>query len=562
MKKLILILFCTFFGLNYLVAQKVNLAKPSEVQYAWQEQERIMFIHFGMATWQGLEYDNGNFDLKRINPDRINTDDWCKVAGSWGAKQIIFVAKHVGGFCWWPTKTTDYCVRNIPWKNGKGDLLGELSASCKRYGINLGVYCYPGDVQWGAGIGSGGKTNDPSKQKAYNEVYRQQLIELLTHYGQMKEVWFDGSCIINVNDILEKFAKNAVIFQGPKASIRWTGTETARLYYPVWNSLKKSDLESGISTQYNDDPEGDAWAPLEADAPLYNHNWFWSPGNEAKRRSVDELMDIYYKSAGYGSVLLLNSTPDTTGVIPAGDVKTYADFGKEINRRFGKPVAAIKERKGQEVELSFSHPQEINHTILMEDYREGHRIRVYVIEGLVGSEWKTLAKGTSVGRKKIDPFASVKVSKIRLRVTKNVDVPLIRSFEVFDVENYRFEPAPFETSDWKECGEWDTRSFINGKKEMLIDLSTYILKPGQYEVTFTYSINITGMHVDKAEIIFEKDTTLQEYISRKEDENTFYINRTSQVAKGSSSVLKVQMSSDNKVFQNKGVIKIRERSMK
>ena len=152
-----------------------------------------MFVHFGMATWQGKEYDDGNFDLSRVNPSKLNTDQWCEVARSWGAKQIIFVAKHVGGFCWWPTTTTEYCVRNIPWKNGKGDLFAELAASCKKYGINLGVYIYPGDVSYGAGIGSGGKTADASKQEAYNKVFRQQLTEVLTRYGSMSEVWFEAS---------------------------------------------------------------------------------------------------------------------------------------------------------------------------------------------------------------------------------------------------------------------------------------------------------------------------------------------------------------------------------
>ena len=246
-------------------------------------------------------------------------------------------------------------------------------------------------------------------------------------------------------------------------------------------------------------------------------------------------------------------------MIPAGDAKLFADFGKEISRRFASPLASVHDRKSEIVEIDFDHPREINHTIVMEDYREGHRIREYVIEGFVHNEWKRLAGGSSVGRKKIDPFTAVTVTKVRLRIIKEADIPLIRSFEVYNVENYRFEPSLYETADWKECGEWDTKSFTNGRKEMTIDLSSYILMPGQYEVAFTYSVNITGMQVEKAEIIFENDTTLQEYITRKDNTNTFYINRTSQVAAGSSSVLKVRMSSDNSVFQNKGNIKIRQR---
>jgi alpha-L-fucosidase len=177
----------TFTSTTIGFSQTKQLAKPSAVQYKWHEQERIMFIHFGVATWLGSEYDEtGMFDISRINPTELNTDDWCETAKLWGAKQIIFVAKHVGGFCWWQTNTTDYSVKNIPWKNGKGDLLADIAASCKKYGLNLGVYIYPGDVKYGAGIGSGGKTTNPDLQDAYNKVFRQQLTEVLTNYGPMK----------------------------------------------------------------------------------------------------------------------------------------------------------------------------------------------------------------------------------------------------------------------------------------------------------------------------------------------------------------------------------------
>ena len=541
-----------------LRAQSRQLAVPSEAQYRWHEQERLMFVHFGMATWQGKEYDDGNFDLSRVNPSKLNTDQWCEVARSWGAKQIIFVAKHVGGFCWWPTNTTEYCVRNIPWKNGKGDLFAELAESCKKYGINLGVYIYPGDVSYGAGIGSGGKTADPSKQEAYNKVFRQQLTEVLTRYGSMSEVWFDGSCVIDVKDILEQHAKDAVIFQGPQATIRWPGTESGQLFYPAWNTLKKEELASGVATQYNDDPNGDAWGPLEPDAPLYNHAWFWSPEKEKLRRPVDELMEMYYHSVGYGSVLLLNATPDTTGLIPPGDVQRYKEFGNEINRRFSKPVAVISDRSGAITTLPLKKPMAVNHVELMEDYRKGERIREYRLEGLSGTKWKLLSAGSSVGRKKIDNFSTQTVSKLRLTVLKSADTPLIRSIKAFNVEGYKHKPGAFESSDWKQVGTWDTKSFVGGKGTVKVDLSRYITKPGQYEVKFLYSVNVTGMQIDTATIRFEDDETLQSYIQRK-DGMTYYINRTSQVDTNSSSVVEFVLRSDNSSFNNKGTIMFRPR---
>lgn len=554
-------LFVILFLVIQSVASAQPLAKPSSVQYKWQEQGRIMFVHFGVATWLGQEYDEtGEFDLSRINPTQLDTDQWCRVARSWGAKEIIFVAKHAGSFCWWPTQTTEYCVRNIPWKNGKGDLLRDLAASCKKAGLNLGVYIYPGDIKWGAGLGSGGITKDPSKQEAYNKIFRQQLTEVLTQYGDMLEVWFDGSCKIPVSDILQKHASKAVIFQGSDATIRWPGTESGILYYPVWNSLKKEVLQSGVATQYDDDPDGDVWAPLEADVTLYNHNWFWSPRNEAKRRSVAELMEIYYKSVGHGGTLLLNSTPDTTGRIPEGDVKRYAEFGAEINRRFRQPLAVVTNKASKEVQLVLPKPSRVNHIILKEDYRQGHRIRKYELWGQAKGQWIKLTEGSSIGVTKIDYFESVLLTAIKLKITAQKGTPLIRSLSVYDVQDFEVPPAEKAARDYSIVQEWDTRNFVNGTGQLHIDLGKYITAPGQYEVSFTNAVSVTGMWVEKAEIIFDRDpNTLQEFIQRKPNENVFYINRTGQIDKSTSSILNVVMRSDNSSFQNKGFVKIRKR---
>ncbi len=557
MKKVFLVV-CLFASVNLSGQQ---LAKPSAVQYKWQEQGRIMFVHFGVATWLGQEYDEtGDFDLSRINPTKLDTDQWCSVAKSWGAKEIIFVAKHAGSFCWWPTHTTEYCVRNIPWKNGKGDVIKDLAASCKKAGLNLGIYIYPGDIKWGAGLGSGGITKDPSKQEAYNKIFRQQLTEVLANYGEMLEVWFDGSCKVPVSDILQKYASKAVIFQGSDATIRWPGTESGILHYPVWNSLKGEVLKSGVATQYDDDPDGDVWAPLEADVTLYNHNWFWSPKNEAKRRSVEELMEIYYKSVGHGGTLLLNSNPDTTGLIPAGDVKRYAEFGAEINRRFKQPLAEVKNKTSKEVELALTKPTKINHVILKEDYREGHRIRKYELWGLTKNKWEKLTTGSSIGVTKIDYFEDAEVTAIKLKVTEHKRNPLIRSMAAYYVTGFELPKAEKEAKEYTVLQEWDTKSFVNGKGQMRIDLGKYITAPGQYEVSFTNAVSVTGMWVEKAEIIFDNDpNTLQEFIQRKAKENVFFINRTGQIDNGTSSILNVVMRSDNSSFQNKGFVKIRKR---
>ena len=395
-----------------------------------------MFVHFGLATWQGNDYDDGSTDLKSVNPAKLDPNQWCEVAKSWGAKQILFVAKHVGGFCWWPTATTERCTRNIAWKQGKGDLVQEVAAACRRHGLKMGLYIYPDDPAYSGGIGvfgHSGKTADPARQQEYNAKYRQQWTEVLTRCGPdlVNEIWFDGSCEIPVQDILEKYAPHAVIFQGPNASIRWPGNEEARLRDPSWSSLKSSDLKSGVATQEHDDPDGDAWAPLESDTTLYDHYWFWSAAHERNaRKSTEHLVDCYVKSSGRGGVFLLDSSPNTEGRIPANDALTYRAFGKAITQRFGHPLAAAGRVAGNAVELNFGRPVAVNCADLWEDYTYGHRIREYVVEGWVNNRWEPLANGTAVGRRKMDFFPVVQASRLRVRITKSVGIPLMRRFAV------------------------------------------------------------------------------------------------------------------------------------
>jgi len=391
-----------------------------------------MFLCLDPCTWQGREYDDHSTPLSAINPTQLDTEQWCRAATLWGAKEILFVAKHTGGFCWWQTDSTRYGVKQIAWRGGQGDVMKDLAASCQKRGLKLGVYLSPHDDQFGAG--GGGRCKTPEAQAAYNQAYRQQLTELLSRYGDIFEVWFDGSCVIEIGDLLKEHSPLAVVFQGPQATIRWPGTETGRLPYPAWNSLPIKDLKSGGATAAQGNPDGDAWAPLEADTTLYNHNWFWSEANEKKRKSLNELMDIYGKSAGRGGVLLLNSTPNTNGLIPDGDLKLYAAFGQEIERRFSRPVMESTDQRGTTVELALARPARINHAIIMEDYREGERIREYVVEGFSDGQWRMLSKGTSVGRKKIDQFRPAQVSRVRLHVTRSAAEPIIRRLAVFQVE--------------------------------------------------------------------------------------------------------------------------------
>ena len=406
-----------------------NLARPDSAQYAWHEQERIMFIHFGVATWEGSEYDaDGKTDLTQINPAGFDADKICAVAQSWGAKQILLVCKHVGGFCWWPTETTDYCVKNIPWQGGKGNLVKEVVEACRRHRLKMGIYIYSDDPNFMSGFGHGGKTRDPAQQPEWNRRLRQQWTEVLTLCGKdlVQEIWFDGSCIVPLDDIIKQLAPNAVILQSPMTNIRWVGNEAGIARDPNWNTLKRADLKSGVATEAHSTPEGDAWAPVECDVTLYNHNWFWNPDNERKRRTLDQLMNLYMQSVGRGSVLLLNSTPNTDGLIPEGDQARYREFGEAIEQDFGHPVGRMAKVAGSEVVIPLGNPQRVNGVDLWEDYQYGHRIRRYEIDVRVNGEWRRVSEGAAVGRRKIDLFPDVMTDAVRVRVTDHVGTPLFR----------------------------------------------------------------------------------------------------------------------------------------
>ena len=405
-----------------------ELARPTPQQQAWHDCETGMFIHFAPNTWLDEEYDDLSLPLERFNPAALDTDQWVSAAEAMGAKYIIFVAKHAGGFCMWQTDTTDYSVKSTPWRGGKGDVLADLAESCRKRGIKLGVYVSPTDRKQGAG--PAGRCETPEQQAAYNQVYRRQLTEVLGGYGEMFEVWFDGNIVVPVGDILAENAPQAMVFQGPCATIRWVGNEDGYAPYPAWNAVSAEDARTGGATATDGTPLGTAWLPNECDARIRS-TWFWNTKNASTLKNVDELMEMYYRSVGHGAVLLLNQTPDTSGLIPEADFKRGAEFGAEVQRRFGTSLAETAGR-GDVLELALERPSAIDHVVTMEDVAYGERVRAYVVEGLTDSDWRPLCQGTAIGHKKIDRIPPVTVSKVRLGVIASAAEPVIRKLAVYD----------------------------------------------------------------------------------------------------------------------------------
>jgi len=452
---------------------------PTPEQIAWHEMEIEMFLCLDPCTWQGREYDDHSTPLDQINPSQLDTNQWCEAAKSFGAKQILFVAKHTGGFCWWPTETTEYCVRNIGWKNGQGDVLGELAESCRRHGLKLGIYIYPGDDQWGAAIGSGGKTSDPAKQEAYNEVLRRQWTEVLSRYGEISELWFDGSCVIELGDIIKQYAPKAMVFQGPYATLRWPGNEQGVAPEPVWQTVRRADAESGVSTGAHSDPDGEVWLPMEMDTTLLDHKWFWGPDTDHMIKPLDKLMDIYFKSVGRGCVLLLNATPDTTGLIPESHMQRYREFGEAIGQLYANKKGATA-GAGAALELRFEPPAAVTQVVIKEDIRQGHTVRGYRVEGLADGKWRLLSEGASIGYKRIERFPATTLDALRLRVIESVGTPNIVQFAAYETSHLEAPPQTTAPSQWVPVEDWRRAAPSKRWQRVEVDLTPAIRRPGEY----------------------------------------------------------------------------------
>ncbi len=219
------------------------------------------------------------------------------------------------------------------------------------------------------------------------------------------------------------------MFQGPQANIRWVGNEEGKAPYPAWNGAKYDAKTWGTLTAADGTPDGDRWLPNEVDCRMRD-SWFWNSKNAASVKPLSQLMEMYEASVGHGAVMLINNTPDTTGLIPGPDVARAKEFGDEIAHRYGIPIV-YSQGTGNTVEAQLSSPSVIDAVITMEDISEGEKVREYVIEGMVDGAWVQLAKGAAIGHKKIDKFDPVRVSKVRIRVTQSVGVPIIRKLAVF-----------------------------------------------------------------------------------------------------------------------------------
>ncbi len=397
---------------------------PDAAQLEWHEAEVGLFIHWAPNVYQDREGDDRSTPPAMINPAKLDTDQWARAAKAFGAGYVVLVAKHVGGYCLWQTATTDYSIKSSPWKGGRGDIVAEMAASCEKHGLRMGFYLSPRDDHFGAKVG--GLTEDPARQAEYTRIFRSQLTELLTRYGPMFEVWFDGTIKIPVDEVLALFSPGSVTFQGPQSPVRWVGNEHGVAPYPTWCRVSSKQ----IGKAYAGSPDGDRWDPAEVDVSLRRPYWFWSSRNAGNLLSLDQLVEIHYASVGRGANLLLNVTPDRDGLIPEADMTRLEEFGAEIRRRFGKPVAVTGGR-GSSLTLELGAETPIDHVQLREDLKHGQRVRAFTLEGRSKGVWRRLFTGSAIGNRLIVPLAAVAVDAVRLEVGSAEESPVIRELSVF-----------------------------------------------------------------------------------------------------------------------------------
>ena len=435
---------------------------PAPHQLKWHEAEMGVVFHYDLHVFDGLVYGQGNNRINPVegynifNPTQLDTDQWIQAAKAAGAKFAVLTATHETGFGLWQSDVNPYCLKAVKWRDGKGDIVRDFVNSCRKYGIQPGIYI---GIRWNSLLGihnfkaEGDGEFARNRQAWYKRLCEKMVTELCTRYGDLFMIWFDGGADDpkglgpDVEPIVTKYQPECLFYHNVnRADFRWGGSESGTVGYPCWSSFpypySHSNANEGVRNHNellaHGDADGRYWVPAMADTPLrgYNgrHEWFWEPGDDDKAvYPLENLMDMYEKSVGRNATLIVGLTPNPDGVIPEGDVKRLKEWGDEIARRFGTPLAQTS-GKAKKLSLDLKGKQKANYYILQEDITLGERIRAYRVEARTGGKWVTVAKGTSVGHKRIERFDPVEATAFRVVVEQCTDSPRIRDFSVYYAE--------------------------------------------------------------------------------------------------------------------------------
>ena len=486
-------LLVTGMAYSQQTAQSVNSLSPcgpvpTENQLWWQDLEMYAFIHYSMNTYTDQEWGFGNEDLQLFNPSDLDCRQWARVCKQAGMRGIIFTAKHHCGFCMWPSQYTEYSVKNTPWKQGKGDVVRELADACREEGLKFAVYLSPWD-----------RNHPEYGRKEYVTYFRNQLRELLTNYGDIFEVWFDGA---NGGDgwygganekrtidrttyyewpetyrMIRLLQPHCLIWNdgSDRGDLRWVGTEAGNVGETNWSLLNKDGEVTWNMLHYGLE-DGDSWVPGETNTSI-RPGWFYHETENAHVKSLSKLMDTYYKSVGRNSTLLLNFPIAPNGRIHPIDSLRGIAFNKMIHEVLKTDLAANakKHTKNNETIIDFGKPTAFNRFVAEEDIRYGQRVKKFSLEAEINGKWQPLKDAlveqgdglTTIGHRRIICFPTVNATRLRLTILDAKCQPIIKRTSVY--------LAPELTADIPDSGEKRSSKlhfFFRSPKQMMIDWDT------------------------------------------------------------------------------------------
>ena len=482
----------TFLSVCHAVAQTACGPVPNENQLRWQQMEVYAFIHYSLNTYTDQEWGFGNEDPQLFNPSDLDCRQWACVCKQAGMRGIIFTAKHHCGFCMWPSAYTDYSVKNSPWKQGKGDVVRELADACREEGLEFAVYLSPWD-----------RNHPEYGRPAYVEYFRNQLRELLTNYGDIFEVWFDGA---NGGDgwygganetrkidrttyyewsetykMIRELQPKCLIWNdgSDRGDLRWVGTEAGNVGETNWSLLNHDGEVTWPMLHYGLE-DGDSWVPGETNTSI-RPGWFYHETENEHVKSLSKLMDTYYKSVGRNSTLLLNFPIAPNGRIHPTDSLRGIAFKKMIQEVFrenliASPPTPLQRGRGVVTyTIDIQKGAACNRFVAEEDIRYGQRVKKFSLEAEVDGKWiplkDELVEGsdglTTIGHRRIICFPTIKATKLRFTITDAKCTPIIKKLGVY--------LAPELTADIPDAGEKRSSNlhyFFSSPTQMMIDWDT------------------------------------------------------------------------------------------
>lgn len=468
MKNILIIFFLILFSCDstYNVVEPI----PSNRQKIWQEMEYYAFIHFNMNTFTNKEWGYGDESPSTFNPTSLDTDQWAEVIKNSGMKGIIITAKHHDGFALWPSNYTSHSVKNSPWKNGEGDLIKDLEKSCRKFGLKLGIYLSPWD-----------RNHPDYGTKKYISYFRNQLTELLTNYGEIFEVWFDGANggsgfyggtneirkvdkktyydWENTHKIIRELQPNAVIFSDAGPDIRWVGNEKGYANKTTWSNIYKDSVYGGMPDYYkfsSGQENGSHFIPTETDVSI-RPGWYYHPEEDDKVKSLEKLIDIYFNSVGLNSSLLLNIPVDTRGLIHENDTKRLYELNNYIRNTFSNnffmeskmyfndtshpidklidnkisTMCPFKTKLNNVIEISLNENKIVDIFKISENINLGQRVKKFRLEALVNDIWVTIEEGTTIGSKRLIKFDPIEIKKLKFTIIDSKDIPIISEIGIY-----------------------------------------------------------------------------------------------------------------------------------